>query len=184
MACGQRRVLVLMGWRKDSKMMLASTSILMVEGGPPEWLPCMSPGSIPVASWEALQDQKLGLTKLLSNYCFYPGSWRGEGLCAPFESRVCGPCSPLALWKASPAGVLGSHLPSAGPPGWEAPCGAQPSHSLGRSSAAVHFFERCICTEWSVLTCRFRCVCRSSWPFLIVVASVLFLPDDDSVPYT
>ena len=39
-------------------------------------------------------------------------------------------------WLSKPD-VLGTHLPSAGPPGWGAQYGSQTLHSLGRTSAIV-----------------------------------------------
>ena len=58
------------GYYKDSKMVLTSTGVLLVEWAPPECLLPVSvyPGSVPVAPasplWEVLQDRQASLTQV------------------------------------------------------------------------------------------------------------------------
>ena len=73
---------------------------------------------------ETLQDQQLGLFRLLSNYYFCPWSRLHDILCAPFNSEVyfpqsCGASSIQSCWLSKP-NALGASLPGAEPLGWQA----------------------------------------------------------------
>lgn len=46
----------------------------------------------------------------------------------------------MLCWPST-LNALGAHVPGAGPPGWGAQCGAQASHSFGRTSAIVIIFQ-------------------------------------------
>ena len=108
---------------------MAATSVYVPRGSPTSLLPL----------WEALQDQQVGLTQIpfkwlllhrdleYVKFCMCPLSYLPE----PSGSAIYKFC-----WPAKP-GVLGAHLPSAGTPGWGAPCGVWNSCSLERTSVVV-----------------------------------------------
>ena len=79
--------------------------------------------------------------RLLSNYCFSPGSWSMWDFVCPFKSGVYFPWpsdSPqIKPCQPSKANVLGDHLPGAGLLSWGALYGAQIPTSLGRTSVIV-----------------------------------------------
>ena len=84
----------------------------------------------------------MGLTQ--AAFKLLPLHWvleRVRYFCVPFKSGVSVSYSPPCLPYASPlafkAGILGTCLPSVGPPGWGVWCGAWIPNSLGRTSAIV-----------------------------------------------
>ena len=89
---------------------------------------------------ETLQDQQVGLAQAPVKLLLLPWVLVCMGFClCHFKSKVFISPSPVGLLQLSPAGlqshVLGAHLPSARPLSWGARCGAQDSHSCGRTSA-------------------------------------------------
>ena len=86
----------------------------------PKWLlsASTSPRWVPVASCLSRRLSKISKwvwPRLFSNY-FCPGSWK---MWWPSDSPRSKP-----HWSSEPS-VLGAHVPSTGPPGWGAQCGAQ-----------------------------------------------------------
>lgn len=122
---------------------------------------------------EALQNQNVGLIRLLPNYCFSVWGVRVcEILRAPFKNEVCVSFSPLALPRECSVGlqnegILRGHLPSAEALGWEAQCEAWTLHSLGKTSAVVIILL--------FVGCLPRCFDNSAPSTRLVVVSSLYL---------
>lgn len=85
-------VLVLVSWRRDCTASLASPSVLMVRCTPRDLPPASTPPAGvpgPPALQEALRDQLVALTWLLSDCCFCLSLKGREILCVPFKNGVC-----------------------------------------------------------------------------------------------
>ena len=99
------------------------------------------PSGVPVASCLSRRLSKIikwMWPKLLSNDCFRAVSWRiWNFMCTLWEQSLSSStvCKQASL--AFKARCSGAHLPSAGPLGWGAQCGAWTLHSLGRTSGTV-----------------------------------------------
>ena len=85
-------VIVLTGYREDSKIALVRISVIVVEWASKNDC-CQSPCSqgelqLLLPLWETLQDKQVYLTQILLNYSFFPGPGVCEILCGPFKSGL------------------------------------------------------------------------------------------------
>ena len=141
------------GYYKDSKMVLSSTGVLLVEWAPPECLlpGSVYPGSVPVAPtsplWEILQDQQTSLTQVPFKLLL---PWVSECVKFSVHPLRVQALFPIALWvfpKPAPLAFKAKHSGSSysqsRSPGLGSPMGD--SDSLRRTFA---FDYPPICGSW------------------------------------
>lgn len=104
----------------------------------------MSSRGVPVGSFLFRRPSKISKWiwfRLLSNYCLCAGSQSLRDILQTFKKQSLFPIalnSPtLKLWLPLKLDILGASLPGIGPLGWNAQCGTQILHSLGKTSTIV-----------------------------------------------